>query len=359
MTFFNQKEEVLEIEMTPYGKTLLSQGRFKPEYYAFFDDDVLYDSQYAGFTEVQNNAQPRIKDDTPRDHVQYLFSGVESQVGKNVYLSPGNSVNFYAHSLTKPIDERKAPTIPETDRNYAFYAPLGKSDYTSNKMPAWNIKFWEGELSSSVPYALDPHPGMRIPQLSSSLEYTISFSRQFEQTIKTIKNMEDVADIKESLNKLLGAPSPLESVGDFITVEEEILLLEILEDNTVYSNKNFDIEVYMVETAGDSEKAAGSNGSEREILIPLSFEKRISNIKNDILLSPSEIPVVDPDFVASEDPSYVEHYFDISIDREIPKSQMRKSVKRRASKGYFIDSTTFRDATVSSILQTDIGDGEG
>jgi hypothetical protein len=359
MTFFNQKEEVLEIEMTPYGKTLFSQGRFKPEYYAFFDDDVLYDSQYAGFTEVQNNAQPRIKDGTPRDHVQYLFSGVESQVGKNVYYSPGDSVNSYAHSFTKPVDERKMPAIPETDRNYAFYAPLGKSDYTSNKMPAWNIKFWEGELSSSVPYALDPYPGMRIPQLSSSLEYTISFSREFEQAIKTIKNIEDVVDIKESLTKLLGPQGLGSSISELITVEEETLLLEILEDNAVYSNKNFDIEVYMVETTGDSEKTKGSHGSEREILIPLSFEKRVSNIKNDILLSPSEIPVVDPLFIASEDPSYVEHYFDISIDREIPKSQMRRSVKRRSSKGYFIDSTTFRDATVSSILQTDIGDGEG
>ena len=148
-------------------------------------------------------------------------------------------------------------------------------------------------------------------------------------------------------------------MANILTVEEEILLLEILEDNSIYTNKNFDIEVYLVEKENkNSGKTKGTNGSEREILIPLAFEKRMSNIKNDILLSPREVPPTDPDFIAAEDPSYVEHYFDISIDREITQAQMRKSVKRRSSKGYFIDSTTFRDASVSSILQTDISDGE-
>ena len=44
MTFFNKKQEVLDIELTPYGELLLSEGVFKPEYYAFFDDNILYDS---------------------------------------------------------------------------------------------------------------------------------------------------------------------------------------------------------------------------------------------------------------------------------------------------------------------------
>ena len=37
MTFFNKKEEVLDIELTPHGKGLLSQGKFRPSYYLFFD----------------------------------------------------------------------------------------------------------------------------------------------------------------------------------------------------------------------------------------------------------------------------------------------------------------------------------
>ncbi len=43
MTFFNKKEEVIEIELTQYGKYLLSKGKFRPVFYAFSDDEILYD----------------------------------------------------------------------------------------------------------------------------------------------------------------------------------------------------------------------------------------------------------------------------------------------------------------------------
>ena len=34
MTFFNPKEDVVELQLTQYGKFLLSMGRLKPEYYS-------------------------------------------------------------------------------------------------------------------------------------------------------------------------------------------------------------------------------------------------------------------------------------------------------------------------------------
>ena len=43
MSFFNKKEDVIDLQLTQYGKYLLSQGKLKPVYYAFFDDDILYD----------------------------------------------------------------------------------------------------------------------------------------------------------------------------------------------------------------------------------------------------------------------------------------------------------------------------
>ncbi len=64
MTFFNKKEEVLEVQLTRLGRQLLSQGRFKPAYYEFMDDDVVYDRQYvmSGSIEEQNEIKKRIKD---------------------------------------------------------------------------------------------------------------------------------------------------------------------------------------------------------------------------------------------------------------------------------------------------------
>ena len=79
MGFFDKKEEVLQIELTQYGKHLLSKGEFIPVYYSFFDDDVTYDWQYAGDSaEKQNYAQERILDETPSPKIQYVFSGRET-----------------------------------------------------------------------------------------------------------------------------------------------------------------------------------------------------------------------------------------------------------------------------------------
>ena len=43
MGFFDKKEDVMEIELTPHGRYLLSQGKLMPAFYAFLDDDILYD----------------------------------------------------------------------------------------------------------------------------------------------------------------------------------------------------------------------------------------------------------------------------------------------------------------------------
>ena len=54
MTYFNKKFDVLGIELSPYGKHLLQNGKLMPKYYAFFDDDVIYDSKAANFTEANS-----------------------------------------------------------------------------------------------------------------------------------------------------------------------------------------------------------------------------------------------------------------------------------------------------------------
>ena len=62
MTFLDRKEEVINVELTQYGKYLLSLGKFKPTFYEFFDDDIVYDSKFIGVTETQSSIQTRIKE---------------------------------------------------------------------------------------------------------------------------------------------------------------------------------------------------------------------------------------------------------------------------------------------------------
>ena len=62
--FINKKEQVYDLKLTAYGRYLISIGQFVPEYYAFFDDNILYDSNYAGFPETQKHTEERILDKT-------------------------------------------------------------------------------------------------------------------------------------------------------------------------------------------------------------------------------------------------------------------------------------------------------
>ena len=72
--FLDKKEQVIDFQLTPYGKQRLSVGKLNPEYYAFFDDGVMYDSRYAGIYEDQNNINLRIKEET--QYLCYLLIGV-------------------------------------------------------------------------------------------------------------------------------------------------------------------------------------------------------------------------------------------------------------------------------------------
>ena len=61
--FINKKEEVINISLTQHGRYLLSKGKFKPSFYAFYDDDILYDAAHAGVTSgSQNENLTRIKE---------------------------------------------------------------------------------------------------------------------------------------------------------------------------------------------------------------------------------------------------------------------------------------------------------
>ena len=42
--FLDKKEQVIDFKLTSYGRYLLSIGSFKPSYYAFFDNNIMYDT---------------------------------------------------------------------------------------------------------------------------------------------------------------------------------------------------------------------------------------------------------------------------------------------------------------------------
>ena len=77
MTFFNKKTEVMQIEMTPYGRYLYSIGKFMPHSYEFVDDDVMY--KMSGSTETQESAHSRILSETPKPKINRAFQDEAAQ----------------------------------------------------------------------------------------------------------------------------------------------------------------------------------------------------------------------------------------------------------------------------------------
>ena len=107
--FINKKEQVYDLQLTSYAKYLLSIGRFKPSYYAFFDDNVLYDKKYAftGSNEAQNDVDTRIKEETQYLESLVLFRDVEETLNRS--LDP--SIDIYDLMVVPKRSVTPAPDI--------------------------------------------------------------------------------------------------------------------------------------------------------------------------------------------------------------------------------------------------------
>ena len=111
MSLFDSKQEVVNIELTSYGKKKLALGKFNPSYYAFFDDDVIYDASYAALTESANGeADDRVRKETPYLKTIYSIVGAETKLNKgagdqellnNIRLYENNNLLKYGLGTSK------------------------------------------------------------------------------------------------------------------------------------------------------------------------------------------------------------------------------------------------------------------
>jgi hypothetical protein len=287
MSFFDDKQEILKVELTTYGRFLLSRGKFKPAYYAFFDDDVIYDSLYASLSESQNSTQDRIFDETPSLKPQTTYTSIEDSVKLNKLV-------------LREIDKLKEEESQiSADKNYALSLPLANSSLSSDYSPAWSLSFISGSISSSQPY-IDNSDG-----LSGSLQPYLK--------VPQINLIDSVYDIKTKKNDF-----SLDNGYQFITVNvsgndqyvysmnDGKIVLSLLEANVDNLTKNFDIEIFVEE----EEKILGRDET-KKTLKQLNFKKDSVSIVNNILL---DTPIT---FEVEEDENYVEYYFELTIDDEI------------------------------------------
>ncbi len=323
MTFFNKKEEVIDIQLTQYGKSMLSKGLFRPVSYAFFDDNVLYDSSYAGLdTEHQNDIEPRIQEHTPALKTQHIFYGAETEIKRIAdEMRSEGKIPGLAGSVP--------PMQPIADKQYALSAPLGTSALNTTKMPAWQVRFFGSELRGSIEYGTGSHPTTRIPQLTSHVEY----KTELRDSSNLLAPTSRVGRMGNDINQEYQMSTTRFLDGTYFHTVGDQLLIEIDEKNTDFHGENFTIEVFEVEeidVAGSIKTPALDKPTKRENLKPLKFRKKYSNIKNDILVD------FEPTRRTPESADDVSHYFDLRVDAEIPPETLCSIYQRLKAEGHEI-----------------------
>ena len=174
--FFNQKEEVINIELTPFGKDQFSRGLFSPAFYAFYDGSIIYDGEYANITETQNQITNRITTETPKLQTNTKFS---SDPGSVYSLVTANDRNSNAQNVSS-----SAPLI----------RTLGSSDPNSEYLPSWSVEVLDLSdigLNEGVVYRMDN----TVPQMSATLN--IDYEEDDNGIYNLISAQTLVLDIQE------------------------------------------------------------------------------------------------------------------------------------------------------------------
>ncbi len=294
MEFFNKKEEVLDLQLTQYGKYLLSIGKLNPAYYTLHDENVIYDSQFSQGTELQNEARVRIQSDTPILKTQYNFVSLDSMQSK--------AADFQ--------DDR--------ERTGGVTRPLATSNIGSNKIPSWNISALGGMLlSGSTTSVISSSASaivQEIPQIGAEVTYRASpvmIGNTFTEGELEEISLGLADGIPQDALQGLDITFSTETLSDgsSFSIDKDDLILQIVEDNAPMGNDNFEVEIFQVETETVDDITT-------EKLIPMVFKKEPILIVNDIL-----VEAVEEDDVEI-DSTFVEYYFELELDGEISSDLM-------------------------------------
>ena len=301
--FINKKEQVFDLQLTPYAKYLMSIGKFKPVYYAFFDDNVLYDKNYAtaSATETQSDVDRRIKEETQYLETLVLFKDLETTKARNL----DSEVDFILKPKTNRI------RYPDSDL-FKIENAIGDGYYDgpSQTAPSWKIAALNSKITSSATY--DTNTESDIPQISIESTY-----------VKRVVNNSFVPDpqnVRQVSARTLGF---IDQKAVELVSNDPVIYAE--EVNTRTLMQNFDIEVFEIKTPS-------SRGVHAE-LKRLSFRKEKSNVENGFLIADSPIQG-DTSELTTDD---VEYYFDVLLDENVNETLACKGLDLFNKDSYYID----------------------
>ena len=306
MTFFNKKTEVMQIEMTPYGRYLYSIGKFKPHSYEFVDEDILY--RASGSVEAQEAAHTRIISETPKLKINRAFQDEAPQVE-----SPPT------------LDKQRFMEKKMNLRQNGLFA-LGRSSYSSERSPAFQVIMLQGGISGS----------------QATFETNISSSTSEDKGgVLAIPQVDIDFNFRATLSSVLGRnrenydtiTSKTFDDGTYVEINYTDPIIHLKEFNSFYEKENFEIEVFQVGTDGQ--------------LTPLKMGKKTTAIVNGMLTmnaspttySSEELTVLQTITEAEQgiDASRLEYFFDIEVDEGIASEILCQAIDKLEINNQLLD----------------------
>ena len=266
--FFNKQHNVLEIQLTNYGKIVYSRGDFNPEYYSFYDTDIIYDAEYAGKTEIQNDIVTRIKG-AVSTKAAYKFQTIDSA---------------------------------ENQADHIYKRPLGNSDLIKDKAPAWKISP-VGDSQPITGSVNNSTPNIEYQGAGSDFTGNTSGSFIWHDQMIPLLNFE--------VEYTYGYDGDSLAEAQIVDIDEEEKILLLVEEENVLDKSlaNFEIEVFV-----EKDKDASDFSKRWE---QLQFVNRSLMSEGNLysLLNETDSEIEDNIPPLTED--MVEYWLDLRVDDEI------------------------------------------
>lgn len=284
MKYFDPKQDVLDIQLTPYGKFLHSKGKFDPKFFSFSDNDVLYNSIRGGFLETQNQSNNRIISDTPYTKLIARNDPVKEGATDTIQFENSQKQGNLFDSVNAKINS------------------LGSIDLGSQNGPSVKIYVLEGDLLSTANYLTSSvtsltegkkHHPLNIPQIEMALTYKSSVVDSVRpENVFNLDNRPGALNKRENYEDptLLSSDisSRVFSDNGKIVILPQSLMLVIEEENTNNSIDNFELEIYEIMDA-----ISPDTGNYE--LRKLRFEKSTEEfeLKNNVLIEREELDLIE------------------------------------------------------------------
>jgi len=300
MTFFNNKEQSLKFELTPYGRYLMSQGKLKPHSYEFVDDDIMYDLQQVGSSEIQNETFERIKFETPK----LIPNPNKAEITPITYDNALENFGILnKHGYTN------------------HQAPIGKSSGETKKTPGFSMIMLDGQISGTLPVyngnsvqnTTGSFENAFIPQFNFNLNYVLKRRQQ-----SRFRQDEDIRIVSQRFDD-----------GKVMYVQEDNLMSFLKEFGSDYEKENFEIEVFEIT---DAERNV-SGSIFPETLKTLYFEQQQKRIQNGMITN----EMMNMNVVDMSRDKLVLTYFELLVDDEIDPIELCNNIKDVKRENLYID----------------------